>query len=136
MHLSRKFSFVLISLLIFFSCSTEEETDDSGDPMDSFLGTWSVEETCQKYNYDVNIKVDPDNSSQVLIENFWLIGFDEKPPYAIITGSTITIPEQYMCYNQSNKVSGSGSMEDGKIYWDYSVNDGADLHECSAIFEK
>jgi hypothetical protein len=126
---------ILISLVLF-SCTDEDGNLDMGDDRDAFLGTWDVTEACSKDSYSVTIVKDPSNSSQVIIQNFWLIGYNERPPYAIIAGSTITIPNQFMCYNNSNEVSGSGSIDKNTIELDYTVNDGADLWDCTATYEK
>jgi hypothetical protein len=128
--------FTLIVTLVLSSCTAEDDPLNPTDDRDAFLGTWNVAESCVKEAYTVTIIKDPSNSSQVIIENFWLIGFNEKPPYAIVAGTTITIPEQAICYNASNIVSGSGKLEKSKINWDYTVNDGADLWSCTATYEK
>jgi hypothetical protein len=130
---------LLVSLIIaltFFSCTDDDDIFSLTEDRDAFLGTWNVTESCTKEAYSVTIIKDPSNSSQVIIENFWLIGFNEKPPYAIVAGTTITIPEQAICYNASNIVSGSGKLDKGKIEWDYTVNDGADLWSCTATYEQ
>jgi hypothetical protein len=128
--------FTLMVTLVLSSCTVEDDPLNPTDDRDAFLGTWNVAESCVKEAYTVTIIKDPSNSSQVIIENFWLIGFNEKPPYAIVAGTTITIPEQAICYNASNIVSGSGKLEKSKINWDYTVNDGADLWSCTATYEK
>ncbi|MBM3435798.1 MAG: hypothetical protein FJY07_06230 [Bacteroidetes bacterium] len=129
----------ILNLAVLFvlglqSC-TEDDLINPVDDRQAFIGTWNVTETCVKDAYTVTIEADPSNSAQVIINNFWLIGFQEKPPYAIVAGSSITIPNQTMCNDGSNTVSGSGLLKNGKIEWDYTVNDGADLFTCSAIYE-
>ena len=131
-----KIVFGLFLALKMISCTVEDDPLNPTDDRDAFLGSWNVIESCSKDAYTVNISADPSNSSQVIIENFWLIGFNEKPPYAIVAGTTITIPEQAICYNASNIVSGSGNLDKGKIEWDYTVNDGADLWSCTATYEQ
>jgi hypothetical protein len=122
----------------FYACTEDDELFDFTDDRDTFVGTWNVNETCSRDNYSVEIVKDPSNSSQVIIRNFWLIGYQEQPPYAIIAGSTITIPTQQMCDDGSNTVSGSGTLNKNgnEITWNYSVNDGADLYSCQATYEK
>lgn len=126
---------VFLSVLIFPSC-TEEDIINPVDDRQAFIGTWGVNENCLRDAYSVTIEADPGNSSQVIIKNFWLIGYQEKPPYAIVAGTSITIPSQTMCNDDNNTVSGSGEMKNGKIEWEYSVNDGADLYTCTAVYEK
>lgn len=132
--------FSLISILLFStffitSCA-DEDTATPADDRDQFIGYWDVNETCSRDSYSVQIVADPSNSSQVLIKNFWLIGNNEKPPYAIVAGSTITIPKQTMGNNDSNEVEGSGKLDKNKITWHYTVNDGADLYTCTAEYSK
>lgn len=134
-----KIRFYILSLFllsgIFFQSCTDEDIINPVDDRAAFLGTWDVIETCVKDAYSVTIEADPSNSVQVIIQNFWLIGYQEKAPYAIVAGTNITIPSQTMCNDNSNTVSGSGKLKDGKIEWDYTVNDGADLFTCSAVYE-
>ncbi len=127
---------LILTLPFAIDSCTDENVLNPGDPRDAFLGSWNVNETCVKDSYSVTIEKDTTNSAQVIIKNFWLIGFDEKPPYAIIAGNTITIPTQTMCYSGSNTVKGSGVMDKKTITWNYTVNDGADLYSCNATYEK
>jgi hypothetical protein len=136
-NLSLKSLLVIFILLnIIPSCVVDDDIVLPKEDRDAFLGIWEVTETCNRYSYEVEIVKDPTNSSQVLIRNFWLIGYDEKPPYAIVAGTNITIPSQGMCNDGSNIVEGSGTMNKKKIEWSYTVNDGADLYTCTATFEK
>ena len=135
MKLFSVLSVLLISILLISSC-TEDDNTNPADDRDQFIGYWDVNETCNRDSYSVQIVADPSNSSQVLIKNFWLIGNNEKPPYAIVAGSTITIPKQLMCNNGTNEVQGSGKLDKNKIIWSYTVNDGADLYTCTATYKK
>ena len=136
-NMSRSVNFlsVLLIFIAFISCTDDESIINPQEDRDAFLGSWNVTESCSKDAYTVNIIKDPSNSSQVIIENFWLIGYNEKPPYAIIAGNTLTIPKQYICDNQANEVSGSGKLDKNIIKLQYTVNDGADLWVCTATYE-
>ena len=127
--------FLVLSFLIL-SCT--EGTDDINpqDDRDVFLGTWNVNETCNRIPYQVTITKDPTNSSQVIINNFWLIGPEEKALYAIVAGSNIVIPQQNIYNDEKTIVKGSGNMNKNTIEWEYTVNDGADLYNCTATYEK
>jgi len=132
-----KYPLILLFIsMVLISCTDDGDILNPQDDRDAFLGTWNVIESCVKDAYSVNIVKDPSNSAQVILQNFWLIGYNEKPPYAIVAGTTITIPEQTMCYSGNNIVSGSGKLNKSKIEWDYTVNDGADLWTCTANYEK
>ncbi|MCD4746211.1 MAG: hypothetical protein K8R58_07920 [Bacteroidales bacterium] len=60
-------------LIVLNACESDEDdnVNPEVDPRDNFLGNWNVNETCQRDAYSVTIVVDPSNSSQVLIKNFW-----------------------------------------------------------------
>lgn len=133
------FIFVLFSSFLT-SCEPEtsapEDTPDV-DPRDKFVGNWVCTETSKQngqQTFTVGITLNPSNSSQVLISNFYLFGADEKAN-ALITGNTITIPTQVFC---SHTISGSGFIDNSKtiINWDYYVNDGQQTDTCTAIYKK
>lgn len=125
-----------IFTLVLFSCTDETDPFNPQDDRDVFIGTWNVDETCNRIPYQVTITKDPTNSSQVIITNFWLIGPNEKAPYAIAAGSNIVIPEQNIYNDEKTIVKGSGVLNKKIIEWEYTVNDGADLYTCTAIYEK
>ncbi len=127
---SRYLFFVLLTATIAFTSCEEDDLDDLfGDPVEKFLGTWKCEEegteTGSGWVYDVTIIRNPDNSSEILIRNFYLQGDNEKAR-ALITGNTLTIPNQRIC-DDTMEIQGSGSYDTSKdeIYLNYSTNDGA-----------
>ena len=122
---------VLIALLL--SSCLEEDTNDLVDDRDAFLGSWNVTESCSKDSYSVQIVKDPSNSAQVLINNFWNTGNCGNPPYGIVAGSSIYLPQQEFC-DGDLKLDGSGEMLKEQVDWSYSVNDGADLYNCDATY--
>ena len=130
--------FIIVLSISFISCETEgDDVINPESDRDKFLGVWHVNESCTKDNYDVEIVKDPSDINQVVINNFWHIGYHEKPPYAIVSGNTITIPKQSMCNNNANEVKGNGTLSKDKITWYYEVNDdGAQLDTCYATYEK
>ncbi|RLC55282.1 MAG: hypothetical protein DRH89_07970 [Candidatus Cloacimonadota bacterium] len=133
--LTTLFSVVFFTLL-FIACTEDSDLVNPQDDRDLFLGTWNVNETCNRGAYQITITKDPTNSSQVIINNFWLIGPNEKAPYAIVAGSNIVIPQQNIYNNEKTLVKGSGTLDKDIIEWEYTVNDGADLYTCTATYEK
>lgn len=125
---------VFLVLLILGSC-LEDDPTDLLDDRDVFLGSWNVSESCSKDAYSVLIEEDPSNSAQVLIRNFWNTGNCGNAVYGIVAGSSIYIPEQSFC-DGDFEVDGSGSMIKENITWSYSVNDGADLFNCTATYSR
>jgi len=125
---------VAVALLFTTSCELDNDPVTS-DPRDNFVGTWVVNEQSSLYgtnNYTVTIRKDPDNSTQVLIANFYHFGNDFDT-WAITTISSITVPQQEVC---NHTVQGTGQRDKNKITWSYTVNDGADLDNVTAVFTK
>lgn len=130
-------SLMLIIPLLFTSCAVEDDNNvDPSDARDAYLGNWDVNESCSKDAYSVQIIADPNNENRVMIKNFWLIGNQESPPYAVIDDDIISIPTQSILNNGSLEVHGTGTLNKNKITWYYEINDGADLFSCSATYEK
>ncbi len=136
-----KFSFrniLFFFMLLFINNSCTVDDSDDGpyvDPRLKFFGEWSVNnEECNKSRYIVVISEDPSNSAQVLLFNF---GFSQaaEPDTAIVTGNTITLPQQIN--SEKWEVSGIGKYEDKEtIEWTYSLLISGDLQSCSATFAK
>ena len=130
-------SFILIIPLLISSCAVEDDNNvDPSDARDAYVGTWDVTESCSKDAYSVQIVADPNNDDRVLIKNFWLIGYQEAAPYAVIDDDIISIPIQSILNDGSLEVHGTGTLNKDKITWYYEINDGADLYSCSATYEK
>jgi hypothetical protein len=138
---TRLFNIILLSFILVFSFTSCEDDDFDGlfgDPVEQFLGTWKCEENGDVDGYigpfTVEIVLNPDNSTEVLIKNFNYRGMDEKAR-AIIAGNTITIPRQKIC-DDSIEIQGSGVYSDGEINITYKTNDEATLENISARFYK
>jgi hypothetical protein len=131
----RRIVFSMLVFTNFFSCTTEDDNNPTPtDPRENYLGVWMVTESCSKDAYEATIVKDESNSSQVIIKNFWNIGMDEKAPYAIVTESTLVIPNQAMCNDGSLEVSGSGSYTKTGISWTYQVKNTSTLWQCQATY--
>jgi len=117
-----------------FAC-TADDIVDPADARDPFLGNWNVSESCTKDAYSVSIVKDPSNSSQVLIQNFYNTGTCSDPPYGIVAGSSLVLPTQSIC-DDAFEVDGNATLSKEIISIDYSVNDGADLFNCTATYSK
>ena len=138
----KKFIYPLIVLLAFsfVSCEPDTTTPDENpdtDIRDKFVASWLCNETSKlngQSTFTVAISLNPSNSSEVLIANFYLFGNDEKAR-ALVTGNSITIPSQSFC---NHIISGSGFIDNNKttINWDYYVNDGQQTDTCSAVYTK
>ncbi len=136
---SRLLLFFLLGSLISLSSCTDEDLDDLfGDPVEKFLGTWRCEEEGSisggGWNYQVIITRNPDNSAEILIQNFNLQGNSEQAR-ALITGSTMTIPRQNIC-DGTIEIQGSGTYSNEEISFSYTTNDDATLESFTGRFYK
>jgi hypothetical protein len=132
------FLFSFIFVFSFTSCEDDDFDDLFSDPVEKFLGTWKCEESGDINGnfgpFTVEVVVNPENSTEVLIKNFNYQGMDEKAR-AIVAGNTITIPRQKIC-DGTIEIQGSGIFSDGGFSITYKTNDGADEENISAIFYK
>ena len=123
-------------VLTFYACNPDEE-EPFVDPRDNYVGTWLAEETSILYptiTFLVHITLNPSNSTEILISNFYHLGnADEDKVSAIATKSSLTIQSQSVC---NLTIYGSGSLSGNTINLTYYVNDGADIDEVAAVYTK
>ena len=128
----------LFSLMFLLSACEEAEDllPDNADPRDDFIGEWNCSETELKStdDYTVTIQKDPDNSSQVLLQNFGLLGQDQYP-YGLITGDRINVPQQeingWTIKNASGDMNGENSID-----WTYTLSNGSDDFQYAATYTR
>jgi hypothetical protein len=129
------FTVKILIVSMLFSCTEEDDSLIPSDDRDQFLGTWNVNETCSKNNYQVTIIKDPSNSAQVIINNFWHIPSCVDPPFAIVARKSVIIPKQSIC-SDGFETEGSGTLDKNNIEWTYKVSDGAEEVNCTATYTK
>lgn len=123
----RFFLFIgLFSLITLWGCE-EDITDPTANDRDAFIGSWICKDQPTKNGlatYTVTITADPSNEDQVIVTNYFQLGSDANP-YAIVSGSSINIPTQVTCDDDSWTVSAQGTLtSDTKIEWVvYDAND-------------
>lgn len=127
----------LIPFLVAFTSCIEDEPldpDDQGDSRDIYVGSWNCVENEAKIAFTVHITRDPDNSDQILLENFAYIGMDEFATASIL-GATVTVPEQVPC--DGYVVEGTGTLiNEDEMEWSYSVTAGGDKVDYVATFTR
>lgn len=133
MKLQKKFWLVavlplLILSVLFIACGPEG-TDDT-DPRTKYLGNWVCAETQTgggNSSFPVTVTNDVGNASRIFISNFNNIAANAKP-YAVVTGNSLSIPQQIVSLgaNDNYTISGSGSFNTTAqtISLTYTVNDG------------
>ena len=122
-----EFVWIVIFSLMFVlqACEDIEISPDGDDERTPWLGQWICTESPNKATqnaYIVRIMIDPDNSAQVKLYNYFQLG-DDVAPFAIVTSSTITVPQQQVA-GGSWTVSGFGIMKNNVIEWSsYKANE-------------
>lgn len=127
---------ILLLLFISFSftsCVLDEDVDPNDpDAQAIFLGSWSVNDNQTKINYEVEIKRNPSNSTEVLLENFAGSGATAT---ALVTGKTLTLISSTIGNNW--QVSGSGIYKtSSRIDFNYSLTIGGNREERFALFTR
>jgi len=124
-------------IMIFINCGDVNNNDDDADIRSDFLGIWSVNETCNKRVYSVEIKLDPTNSARVLLYNFADPGAGVGgPAYGFVTTNRITLDPGYTIGDDWT-VSGDGELT-GKdqMQWNYSLIISGSQQDCSASYTR
>jgi len=125
------FAILFGGALLWQSCTKDGDLLGGGDSRDSFIGNWAVTDECSKQTYGVDIKLDDNNSTEVIIQNFANLG---RPVSAIIAGTSITVGSQTV---GDYKVSGQGKLNGSVISWSsYNFESESDATECTAVFKK
>lgn len=124
-----------VFVLALSSCAPEEEPTPA-DARDPFVASWNVSENSSQIGitpYVVHINKSTSNTSQVLIENFYNIGFTYKA-VATIDGTNVTIGQQ--TYN-GNQLHGSGSKTGANtITLTYYMDNGSTIDTCTATLTR
>jgi hypothetical protein len=127
----------LATTSLFYSCAPDDGDPQNGDSRDKFVGSWICSENSHQMgtsSFTVTISLNPANTYQILLANFYQLGASQKV-VATVAGSSVTVASQQV---SGVSVRGSGSItnNDTKINWNYYVDDGADIDTCSAVFTK
>ncbi len=139
----RAFIWIILSVLLFASCE-EELTGDVGTA-EAIEGRWNVAENSEitgEANYQVYIGIYADDSSSVIISNFYQLGYDNGEVIGDISGNRIELRQnQEIGYSSSTYtiVSGTGTISDDyqNIDWQYEVDDGSGtVDNVTAIYSK
>jgi hypothetical protein len=117
-------------LLMILSLSCEELTDmKTGDVRDRLEGQWRCDETSEYFKstaevFSVYISPHPDDSTKVLIDNFYELGYNVS---AVATLSNRSLYINTQTIGDGFTVIGSGTISSNynEIEWTYSVEDGS-----------
>ena len=138
--MKRSISIGIFTLILFgvgiSGCTKESDSDpESTDNRTAFIGRWNVSETWTKLSYEVNIVADPTSTDGVFIYNFGNTGSSGLPAAASINEKAIALdPDQVI--GEGWTINGSGNLSGTKIYWNYTLDDGATLISATATYTK
>lgn len=112
-----------LTILLISACEPVDNTT-SDDPRDPYIGEWQFIESFKNtegQSYIVNIIKDPDNSSQVILENFGNPGSNDIGAKGIVTSTQVVVSSQQMSNNWI--VDGTGKFSNsGKTAMDWTLS--------------
>ena len=119
-------------LLLALTVSCEELLNNLGDDKDvreKIEGQWSCDETSEIFKstaekFSVYISPHPDDSTKVLIDNFYELGWDVSA-VATVSNRNLYITSQTVGDGYTIIGSGTVSSDYNEINWNYSVEDGS-----------
>ncbi|MDP3444330.1 MAG: hypothetical protein Q8T08_15845 [Ignavibacteria bacterium] len=122
---------LLLSIVTFMGCLPEDDLE-LDDPIVLYLGTWTVADNETKINYEVVIERNPNNSSEVLLQNFAGSG---SAATALVTGKILTITSPTI--GNSWGVSGTGTYKSSyRIDFMYNLTIGGSSEDRFALFNR
>jgi len=122
------FSIVLTGVLS--SCTEEDDFFD--DPVEKFLGTWSVSDQPARLNYSVTIEKDPGNTAYLILKNFADMGGSAR---GLVVGDNIVIEKQDIGSGYS--CNGTGTYKTKyELDFLFTLDDGIDKENRKAVFTK
>jgi hypothetical protein len=127
---------------ILVSCEPDTSTtNDPNDPRNAYVGVWQFTEIGMKsgksitQSYIVSISLDPDNSSQVMLNNFGNPGVSERDVFGLVTTNQLVVSPQIL--ENEWTVEGSGKLiGTDKMTWTYAITAGGDKIYYSATASK
>jgi len=116
------------------SCTDNTNVDPATNNREGFLGVWTVDESCIRLNYEVEITAATDDDTKVLLYNFAFMGQQYDPAYGYVSGNKVTLPLQTI--GDGWQLSGSGTLQsNGRIIWTYYIEIGANGSTCQADYQ-
>lgn len=137
MKITYLFLFIMLASasLFFIGCEPVDDNTTSDDPRDSFTGDWMFLESfksTESQSYMVTISKDPNNSSQVILENFANAGPGISVT-GIATSTQIVVSSQKMSNGWTVEGAGITDKQDKSIMaWTLSVTAGGSKDDFTA----
>jgi len=143
--MKKNFCIFFFLSLILISCEKDDESDI--EVAEALEGEWSVDETSQYYKnqssvYQVEITPVSENDDQVLISNFYQLGYENSVMGEIEGKKIKLVPNQEIIVSGISSytiLTGTGNISDDyqNIDWNYEVDDGSgQIDYVEAIYTK
>jgi hypothetical protein len=139
-------TFYLLMCFIFIVLAGCEKGRNYPADIELLEGTWKVDEQSQSFKnsnavYSVNIRIAPEDSSRIIISNFYQLGSTAEAIGKVEDSRIILLSDQNISYAgvAYTIISGSGTISDDyrNIDWQYKVDDGSgDVDNVTAIYTK
>ncbi len=119
------------------SCELTDNADPTDSDAEKLVGQWRCDENSEFFKsiqriYYVHISVHPDDSTKIIIENFYEVG----DAVAKVSGQSVTLPHQDLP-GGFTILSGSAAISpnNNSISWSYNIDDGSgDIDNVSAVY--
>ncbi len=129
----------IIPFLVTYSCEVVDELTGGAATVAKLEGEWTCDEQSEIFKataevYTVTLSADADNSSGVIIDNFYGLNASAR---ANVSGMSLIIPNQDV--EGGFSVSGSGTISSNfeKINLTYTVDDGSGtVDHVTAVYTK
>ncbi len=120
---------IALAVIFFSSCEDPLAPGNSKDIVAQLEGAWQCEEDNSifksvMYPYQVYITPSDNDSTEVLISNFYHLG-DNVEAIASVNGNSITLSRQSMQGGYVVRGSGTISSNLKEIAWKYYIDDGS-----------
>lgn len=129
------FCATIFATAIFSSCAPDQQPAPT-DERDVYVASWTCNENSSQIGastFTVHINKSTTSTTQVLIENFYNLGFSFKA-VTDISGTSMTIAQQTL---NGNQVHGTGTKSGANtINLSYYVNNGTTIDTCTATLTR
>jgi hypothetical protein len=137
LNMRRLLVFCATVLLLATACDELVHDPGGGDVIDALEDNWRVEEESQifsKSSYIVEIERHPTDSTRIYVDNFYNV---DATVQAVVTNRNISIPDQVMEGGYRVYGSGTVSVNNQSISWQYTVDDGSgQLDNVTAVYTR
>jgi hypothetical protein len=136
MHSFKQLCSGLFLCLVLVSCTDEEPLlIQDTDPKEKFIGTWNVREEIGNQvtgNYTSVVTSNPNNTSQIIINNIYNLGANANIP-ALVANNSLSISQSTIT---GISISGSGTYGGSGFIIYLTVDEGSGTSQVKTTYSK